>query len=81
AALPSGERRTKVEILWYRPSAAGTQEHYYTTGLEDAIIVDIKDYMHNCQDSGNANFTHLEDGCFTYRKITWIYEVSGSSGS
>ncbi|WP_458024188.1 type VI secretion system tube protein TssD, partial [Pseudomonas aeruginosa] len=43
AALTSGERLTKVEIQWYRTSAAGTQEHYYTTVLEDAIIVDIKD--------------------------------------
>ncbi|QBN02818.1 type VI secretion system tube protein TssD [Pseudomonas aeruginosa] len=49
AALTSGERLTKVEIQWYRTSAAGTQEHYYTTVLEDAIIVDIKDYMHNCR--------------------------------
>ncbi|VDL11320.1 Major exported protein [Pseudomonas aeruginosa] len=57
AALTSGERLTKVEIQWYRTSAAGTQEHYYTTVLEDAIIVDIKDYMHNCQDPGNAHFT------------------------
>ncbi|EOQ76663.1 secreted protein Hcp [Pseudomonas aeruginosa VRFPA02] len=31
AALTSGERLTKVEIQWYRTSAAGTQEHYYTT--------------------------------------------------
>ena len=70
-----------MEIQWYRTSAAGTQEHYYTTVLEDAIIVDIKDYMHNCQDPGNAHFTHLEDVHFTYRKITWTHEVSGTSGS
>ncbi len=54
---------------------------HYTTVLEDAIIVDIKDYMHNCQDPGNAHFTHLEDVHFTYRKITWTHEVSGTSGS
>ncbi|MGA4816298.1 Hcp family type VI secretion system effector [Pseudomonas aeruginosa] len=69
AALTSGERLTKVEIQWYRTSAAGTQEHYYTTVLEDAIIVDIKDYMHNCQDPGNAHFTHLEDVHFTYARL------------
>ncbi len=45
------------------------------------LIVDIKDYMHNCQDPGNAHFTHLEDVHFTYRKITWTHEVSGTSGS
>jgi type VI secretion system Hcp family effector len=32
----------------------GIQEHYYTTKLEDAIIVNIKDYMHNCQDPANS---------------------------
>ena len=42
AALTSGERMTSIEIKWYRTSAAGTQEHYYTTTLEDAIIVEIK---------------------------------------
>jgi type VI secretion system secreted protein Hcp len=81
AALTSGERLTKVEIQWYRTSAAGTQEHYYTTTLEDAIIVDMKDYMLNCQDPSNSHFTHLEDVHFTYRKITWTHEVSGTSGS
>ncbi|MBV6821719.1 Hcp family type VI secretion system effector [Pseudomonas sp. PD9R] len=80
-ALCSGELITQVEIKWYRTSAQGTQEHYYTIELEDAIIVDIKDYMHNCQDPISAHFTHLEDVHFSYRKITWTHEVSGTSGS
>ena len=66
-ALTSGERITEVVIQWFRTSASGTQEHYYTTTLEDAIIVDMKDYMHNCQDPANSHFTHLEDVQFTYR--------------
>lgn len=41
-------------------SAQGTQEHYHTTKLEDAIIVAINNKMHNCQDPGNAHFTHLK---------------------
>ncbi|MFL1552115.1 Hcp family type VI secretion system effector [Pseudomonas sp. D47] len=81
AALTSGERLSEITIQWYRTSAAGTQEHYYTTKLEDAIIVDIKDYMFNCQDPANSHFTHLEDVEFTYRKITWTHEVCGTSGS
>ena len=80
-ALTSGERMTLIEIKWYRTSAQGSQEHYYTTKLEDAIIVDIKDYMHNCQDPVNAHFTHLQDVHFTYRKITWEHIVCGTSGS
>ncbi|AOZ13586.1 MULTISPECIES: Hcp family type VI secretion system effector [Pseudomonas] len=81
AALTSGERMSEVVIQWYRTSANGTQEHYYTTKLEDAIIVEINGYMHNCQDPENAHFTHLEDVHFTYRKITWTHEVCGTSGS
>ncbi|MFU2329597.1 Hcp family type VI secretion system effector [Pseudomonas sp. NFX98] len=80
-ALCSGELITEVEIKWFRTSTKGTQEHYYTIKLEDAVIVDIKDYMHNCQDPSNAHFTHLEDVHFSYRKITWTHEVSGTSGS
>ena len=80
-ALTSGERLTKIVIQWYRTVASGPPEHYYTTTLEDAIIVDIKDYMHNCQDPANNVFTHLEDVQFTYRKITWTHEASGTSGS
>ncbi|MEB0207408.1 Hcp family type VI secretion system effector [Pseudomonas sp. CCC3.1] len=81
AALTSGERMSEVVIQWFRTSSTGTQEHYYTTKLEDAIIVDIKDYMHNCQDPANSHFTHLQDVQFTYRKITWTHEVGGTSGS
>lgn len=81
AALSAGERMTKIVIEWYRTSAQGTQEHYYTTTLEDAIIVAINNKMHNCQDPENAHFTHLEEVQFTYRKITWTHIVSGTSGS
>jgi type VI secretion system Hcp family effector len=44
-------------------------------------IVDIQSRMPNCQDPDNAHFTHLEDVYFTYRKIVWTHEVSGTSGS
>ena len=74
-ALTSGEKLPRCEIKWYRTSETGTQEHYFTTQLEDAIIVDITAYMPNCQDPGQAHFTHLEDVSFTYRKIIWKHEV------
>ncbi|HFB65188.1 MAG TPA: type VI secretion system tube protein Hcp, partial [Aeromonadales bacterium] len=80
AALTSGERMSKCKIDWYRTSATGTQEHYFSIELDDAIIVDIKAEMPNCQDPGQAHFTHLETVSLTYRKITWTHEVSGTSG-
>lgn len=80
-ALTSGERLPKVEIKWYRTSSTGTQEHYFTTTLADAIIVDIVAKMPNCQDPGLSHFTHLEDVFMTYRAIEWTHEVAGTSGS
>ena len=81
AALTSGERLTEIVIHFYRTSALGAQEHYYTTKLEDAIIVSINNTMPNCQDLGNAHLMLQEEVQFTYRKITWTHEVSGTSGS
>ncbi|SDB02371.1 type VI secretion system secreted protein Hcp [Pseudomonas sp. NFACC23-1] len=78
--LCRGETLAKVEIKWYRTSASGTQEHYYTTTLEDAIIVEIKDYMLNCQDPANSHFTHLQDVHFSYRKITWNHIACSTLG-
>ncbi|BBP58575.1 Hcp family type VI secretion system effector [Pseudomonas sp. St316] len=80
-ALTSAECMEEVVIQWFRTSSAGIQQHYFTTTLWDATIVEIKDYMFNCQDPANAHFTHLEDVHFSYRKITWTHEVSGTSGS
>jgi len=80
-ALTSGERLNKCRLEWYRTSSTGTQEHYYTIELEDAVIVDVQSRMPNCQDPNMSHFTHLEDVYFTYRKIVWTHEVSGTSGS
>jgi len=80
-ALTRGEKLPTCEIKWFRTSAQGVQEHYFTHKLEDAIIVDIKAHMPNCQDPGTASFTHLEDISFSYRKITWTHEKCGTSGS
>ena len=80
-ALCRGELLPKVEIKWYRTSAAGTQEHYFTISLIDAVCVDIQGYMPNCQDPDNAAFTHLEDVSFSYRSIEWTHEVASTTGS
>lgn len=80
-ALTRGEMLPTCVIKWYRTSPQGVQEHYFTHTLTDAIIVDIKAHMPNCQDPANASFTHLEDVSFSYRKIDWEQVVCGTSGS
>ena len=81
SALTSGETLTECRLEWYRTSSSGTQEHYFTIELEDAIVVDVKSRMPNCQDPNLSHFTHLEDVFFSYRKITWTHEVAGTSAS
>jgi type VI secretion system secreted protein Hcp len=80
-ALTSGERLLKVELKFYRTSAQGTMEHYFTMTMEDAIITNITAYMPDCLDPGNAHYTHMEDVEFTYRKLTKTHEIASTSES
>jgi len=79
-ALTTGERLPTCELKWYRTSKTGTQEHYFTIKLEDAIITNITGRMPNCQDPNQAHFTQLEDVSFSYRKIAWTHEIASTSG-
>jgi type VI secretion system secreted protein Hcp len=80
-ALTSGELLPEVTLVFYRTSTQGTMEHYFTIKLEDAIIVDIVEYMPNCQDPAQSHFTHLEDVHFTYRKVIKTHEIASTSES
>lgn len=80
-ALTSGEVLPKVEVRWYRTSSAGKQEHFFTTTLEDAVIVDINTEMPHAQNPLNADYTQLVRVAMSYRKIMWDHTISGTSGS
>ena len=80
-SLASGELLPEVEMKFYRTSVQGTMEHYFTIKLEDAIIVDIVEYMYNCQDPAMAHFTHLEDIYFTYRKVIKTHVMASTEES
>ena len=80
-ALTTGERLTQAKIKWYRTSVSGTQEHFFTIELHDAIIVNIQLDMPHCQDPGHAHLVVQEHVAFSYRKITWTHEAAGTSAS
>ena len=80
-ALASGESLTDVTLRWYRTSADGKQEHYFTTSLVDSTIVNIDLNMPNSQDPAMSNFTQLIDIYLAYRKINWEHTVAGTSGA
>jgi len=76
-ALCTGEHLKKVEVKWYRINKTGNEEHYFTHKLEDAIVVEVKPYMPNCLDPKLEHFQHMEQVAFTYKKITWTWEIDG----
>jgi type VI secretion system secreted protein Hcp len=49
-ALASGEMPTSVTLKWFRTSSKGKQEHFFSTILSDATIVNIETEMPHCQD-------------------------------
>ncbi|MBE0404843.1 Hcp [Halomonas citrativorans] len=80
-ALASGEMLPNVALKWYRTSVEGKQEHFFTTSLTDATIVDINLRMPHAQDINKSEFTQLMDVSLAYRKIDWEHTVAGTSGS
>jgi len=80
-ALASGESLPTVTLKWYRTSIDGKQEHFFSTLLEDATIVNIDTVMPHAQDSHKADITQLIEVSLAYRKITWEHTVAGTSGS
>jgi len=79
-ALTDGEVITECIIKWYRTNIQGKIEHYFTHKLEDALITEIHTFMPNCQDPSMEQFTHHEEVSFSYRKITWVHEITGAEG-
>jgi type VI secretion system secreted protein Hcp len=78
-ALTSGSLLDKVEISWYRTAMEGGQEHYYSTVLEGARVVRVRDVMHNAQNPETAHLTHLEEVDFCYDTISWTHLASNTS--
>lgn len=76
-ALCTGEHMKEVVIKWYRIDPSGMEEHYFTTTLEDAIVVSMRPNMPNCLDPATESFSHMEDVAFTYKKVKWTWEADG----
>jgi len=80
-ALAAGESLPSVDLRWYRTSTDGKQEHFFTTTLTDATIVDIDLSMPHAQDASKAEFTQLVNVSLAYRKVDWEHTVAGTSGT
>lgn len=80
-SLASGEMLTSVALKWYRTSTEGKQEHFFSTTLTDATIVNIDTNMPHCQDEKLKEFTQLVEVSLAYRQIDWEHVTAGTSGS
>jgi type VI secretion system secreted protein Hcp len=76
-ALCSGEHMQNVILKYYRINKMGTEEHYYTTTLEDAIVVSFQPAMPITLQTTNDSYGHMEAVSFTYRKIKLTWELTG----
>ena len=76
-ALVTGEHLSTVTVKWYRIDAAGTEEHYFTHVLENAIIVSINPLTPTVFMPENEPYRHMEEVSFTYEKIKWTWEPDG----
>ena len=76
-ALTRGERMKNVTMKWYRIDVTGTEQHYFTIKLEDAVVVTMRPTVPNCLDPQLASYGHMEEVSFTYRKIIWTWEPDG----
>jgi type VI secretion system secreted protein Hcp len=79
-ALCSGEVLSTCRVEWYRTSDHGTQEHFYTMELKDAVIIGAEVLMPHCQDLDKAHLTQLERVHFSCRAISWRHEISKTMG-
>ncbi|MBB3001561.1 MAG: Hcp family type VI secretion system effector [Paraburkholderia tropica] len=80
-ALASGEMLPVVETHWYRTSTEGKQEHFFTTRLEDATVVDINTVLPHAQDASKSDYTQLIKVSLAYRKITWTHAIAGTEAA
>ncbi len=80
-ALATGEQIKKATFKFFRTSSAGSQEHYYTIELEEALVTDLTPWFPNALEPQNGPIGHMEDVSLSYKKITTTHEVAGTSGA
>ncbi|RQW07067.1 MAG: type VI secretion system tube protein Hcp [Calditrichaeota bacterium] len=72
-----GRTCKEVVITLYRINEEGDEKPYFTYTLEDAKIVNVKNYMPSTKYPENENVGHLEEVKFLAKKFTWEYLEGG----
>lgn len=80
-ALASGEIAGGDPQIGFAPRWRGGKEHFFSTRLTDAAVVDIDCQITHCQDANKSEFTQLIRVALAYREIEWEHTVAGTSGA
>jgi len=75
--LVNNENLTKWELKFWRPSATGAEQQFYTITLTNANISKIEFGMLNNKYDQLMKFAEYEEVAFTYQKIEWTWVDGG----
>jgi type VI secretion system secreted protein Hcp len=78
--LVNNENCPTWELQYWRPSATGAEEQYYTVKLTNANIASITQRMLNNKDPNLMRYETYEEIAFTYQKIEWTWVKGGITG-
>jgi type VI secretion system secreted protein Hcp len=77
SALCNNENLSEVVFKYWKPSAAGKEQQYYTITLTNGNIASMKTFFPNMLIAENTRLPHMEQVSFTYQKIVWTFEDGG----
>ncbi len=77
SALTNNENLTEVKLEFWRPSATGVEEQYYTIELVNASIAGIYSAQFNNKIPDLMPRMYEEWVHLAYQKITWTWEDGG----
>jgi type VI secretion system secreted protein Hcp len=75
-ACCSGEHMD-VQLDMYRINDKGQEEKYFTIKLQNAIVVDSREWYPATFLEENKPYRHMQEIKFTYEKIIWTDNVNG----
>ncbi len=79
-SLATGEVLTEVQMKWYRIND-GVKEHFYTTTLENARVVDYRAELPHVLDASKQAIAETVTVQLTFNKISSDHEAAGTSHS
>jgi type VI secretion system secreted protein Hcp len=66
-----------VELQMFRINEKGQEEKYFTIKLQDAIVVESREWYPETFIESTKPYKHMEDILFTYETIIWTYVTDG----